>query len=210
MKAFLYLFLALFTFGCAQSVTQINIPEIAKSDSVVLKDLRPENENSNEIFSYLITSDAYGINRIGDANMVPSLTRLLQHRVYEKFGNAADPLEIVVHHLVVYLNMKSQLKKGVLAGTIAGPVGVAVAAGAANNTVTLATSIVDPKYLESTAKDEHKRALYTEKENPNKASVIVTYIDAAINGKRVITQLSGLAKVVAFSRQMFVKTKEIS
>jgi hypothetical protein len=118
--------------------------------------------------------------------MDPSLTRLLQHRVYEKLGNSGDPIEIVVHHLVVYINMKSQLKKGILAGSIAGPVGVAIAAGSANNTVTLASSIVDPKYFESTAKEEHKRALYTEKENPNNASVMVTYIDAEIKGKRVI------------------------
>lgn len=58
-------------------------------------------------------------------------------------------------------------------------------AGLSNNHVTIYSSIVDPNYFESTAKDDYKPALYTEKENPNKAIVFITYIDAEINGKRV-------------------------
>jgi len=184
-KSFLFLFLSLLVFGCAHSVTKINIPDITKSESVLLKDLRPENESSNEIFSYLITSDAYGINRIGITNMVPTMTRLLQHRVYEKFGTSTHPIEIIVHHMVIYSNSQSRMKTGILAGTIAGPLGVLASAGLSDNNVTLYSTIVDPINFESTAKDEYKRALYTEKENPNKAIVVITYIDAEINGKRV-------------------------
>lgn len=184
-KTFLFLFLSFLVFGCAPSVTKINIPEINKSDDVLLQDLRPETENSDEIFSYLITSDAYGINRLGGTTLVPTMTRLLQHRVYEKFGNSTHPIEIIVHHMVAYLNMQSRMKTGILAGTIAGPIGALAASGSSSNNVTVYSSIVDLNNFESTAEDEYKRALYTEKENPNKVIVIITYIDAEINGKRV-------------------------
>ncbi len=181
----LFLLLSLLVFGCARPVTKINIPEITKSESVLLKDLRPENEKSDKVFSYLITSDDYGINRVGNVTMVPTMTRLLQHRIYEKFGVSTHPIEIILHHMVVYINMQSTMKRSIQASMIAGPVGALASAGSSNNNVILSSTIVDPNYFESTAKDEYKRALYAEKENPNKAIVIITYIDAEINGKRV-------------------------
>lgn len=183
-KTFLLLCLPFLIFGCAPKVSKINIPEMNQSEFVVLKDLRPESESSDEIFSYLITSDAYGINRV-NVRMVPIMTRLLQHRIYENFGNSNDPIEVTVHHMVVYLNMQAQMKKNILAGSIGGVVGMLATAGVSNNYVALHSTIVDPIYFESTAKNEYKRGLYTVEENPNKANVIITYIDAKINNKRV-------------------------
>jgi hypothetical protein len=193
---FLLFFLILITLGCAKPVIRfISIPDISKSDSVILKDLRPEKEKSIEILSYLITSDAYGINREGGDSLEPSMPRILQHRVYEKFGDSVSTLELTVYHMVVYTNMQSQMKKSVLWGTLAGPVGVMAAAGSNNNNITSNSSIADPAMLESTNnKDEYKRGLYTEQENPNMANVLITYIDAEINGKRVcIKTISPLA-----------------
>lgn len=183
-KTFLLLCLPFLIFGCAPKVSKINIPEMNQSEFVVLKDLRPESESSDEIFSYLIASDAYGINRV-NVRMVPIMTRLLQHRIYENFGNSNDPIEVTVHHMVVYLNMQAQMKKNILAGSIGGVVGMLATAGVSNNYVALHSTIVDPIYFESTAKNEYKRGLYTVEENPNKANVIITYIDAKINNKRV-------------------------
>ena len=181
------LFLTLIMFGCAKPVIKfITIANISKSDSVTLTDLRPEKEKSIEILSYLITSDAYGINREGGDSLEPSMPRILQHRVYEKFGDSVSTLELTIYHMVVYSNMQSQMKKGILWGTLAGPIGMAAAAGSNDNNITSNSSIVDPVMLEATNNDdEYKRGLYTEQENPNKANVLIIYIDAEINGKRV-------------------------
>ncbi|MBM9518745.1 hypothetical protein JWG39_02790 [Desulforhopalus vacuolatus] len=185
---FLLLFLTLITLGCAKpAVNFITIPDISKSDSVTLKDLRPEKEKSIKVLSYLITSNAYGINREGGDSLEPSMPRILQHRVYEKLGGSNSALELTVYHMVVYSNMQAQMKGSVLWGTLAGPVGGAVAAAGSNDeNITSHSSIVDPVLLESTnTKDEYKHGLYTEKENPNKTNVLITYIDAGINGRRV-------------------------
>ncbi len=43
--------------------------------------------------------------------------------------------------------------------------------------------------LESTVNDEYKRWLYNEKENPNRANGLITYINAEINSKRVCIKI---------------------
>ncbi len=91
---------------CAQPVSNIiSIPEISKSDSVTLRDFRSENEKTGKIFSLFITSDAYVINRERGDILDPSMPRILQHRVYEKFGTSATTLELTVYHMVVYGNI---------------------------------------------------------------------------------------------------------
>ena len=51
------------------------------------------------------------------------------------------------------------------------------------------SSVGDPKAFESlSGGEEHKRALYSEDENPGRGSVLVTYVDTEINGKRVFTR----------------------
>ncbi len=182
-KIFLALFCSFFIIGCGQHISNINIPEINQSESVLLKDLRPESEDSDKIFSYLITSEAYGINRV-KTNFVPSMTRLLQHRVYEKLGSTHSHPEIIVHHMVVYSNVQANTRRSLFAASFGGLAGL-IAAGPDNNYVALHSTTIDPGFFEVTAKDEYKRGWYSNKENPNNANVIITYIDAEISGKRI-------------------------
>ncbi|HJU82977.1 MAG TPA: hypothetical protein VJ600_02090 [Holophagaceae bacterium] len=168
--------------GCTPPVTHIDIPALKNSESVVVKDLRPDTEKQSTIFSLSIMSKAYGTYRKGDEVLDPPMIQVLRHRVFEKFGASQGANEIKVHHLVIYLNAKSALRKGVFGGAI----GAAVAAKAKVN---LVASLEDPKaFDELTGESEYKRALYTEQENPDKASVYVMYLDAEINGKRVFVK----------------------
>jgi hypothetical protein len=179
------LLISLFFLSCAH---QIDVPEINKSESVLVKDLRPAIEKESEGFSFLIFSDSYGIFRRGDAFLIPPAPRLLQHRVFEKLGFSQQPLELTIHHMVVYLNAKSDLTRSGVLGGVGGAVGAAVAAATTSNFANLVSTLVDRQAFESLAQEEYKRALYTETENPNHASVYVVYIDAEISGKRVFVK----------------------
>ena len=102
---------------------------------------------------------------------------------------AATVPNITLHHMVVYLNMKAELRKGVAGGLVGGAIGGAIVGSiAAANTVNVSQSIVDPQQFDASAKDEFTRSLYTEEENPQHASVFVTYIDATTNGKRLFVK----------------------
>lgn len=183
-KLLVFLPLALLV-GCAHPISKIEVPDINRSDAVVIKDLRPANEKQNEIFSLSITSEAYAIYRKGDETLQPPMVRLLQHRAFEKFG---QPMEITVHHMVAYLNLKSGMRRSVLGSSLGGVVGAAIASGAESKYPTIASSLADRAEFDSLADKEHRRSFFTEKENPEKASVFVTYIDAEIKGKRAFTK----------------------
>ena len=72
-----------------------------ESKTVRIRDVRPQLEAQSETFSILVTSDAYAIYRVADSALSPSATRLLQHRLFERFGNGADLGEVKIEHLVV-------------------------------------------------------------------------------------------------------------
>lgn len=67
MKRRIVALLALAFAACAPVVTKVSVPDIGKSDSVAVSDLRPASERERKIFSLLVTSKQYGIWRIGDA-----------------------------------------------------------------------------------------------------------------------------------------------
>jgi len=177
----LILLIPLLALGCAQPTVKVNIPEIQQSSSLIIKDLRPTSEKENKIFSLSITSSAYGTYRKGEETLNPPMSQILRHRAFEKFKSSAQPLVITLHHMVVYYNAKSALRKGAMGGLI----GAAIASGAKVN---LLETLADRTEFERLANDEYKRALYTEKENPEKASVFVIYIDAELNGKRTFVK----------------------
>ncbi len=162
--------------GCAQQPVRITLNGAEKSAKVPLKDLRPESEKQKEIFSLLISSSAYGIYRLADDTLSPPVIDLLKHRAYEKLGTKG-PLNIVVHHLVVYLNAKSQLRYSAIGGLVG-------AAIAAKSSVNISQTAVNRQQFEAMAAEEHRRAFYTSAENPQNAAVLVIYVDAEINGKR--------------------------
>ncbi|WP_019616846.1 hypothetical protein [Psychromonas ossibalaenae] len=169
--------------GCS-NVSKVEVPNIAESESVNFVDLRPANEKENEIFSLFITSDAYALYRRGDDLVEPAPVRLLQHRAYEKLSSEGNNPEVVVYHMVVYLNLQSELRGVSLGGLFGGAVGGAIAGAMEDGTVNSINSLVNKEEFEAMLADEYLRVTYTKDENPNEASVFVTYIDAEINGKR--------------------------
>jgi len=187
MKQSIFL-LCLFFQGCAQARHMINVPDINKSDSVVVRDLRPANEKESETFSFLISSDAFGIFRKGDGVLIPPATRLLQHRAFEKFCSIQQPWELTIHHLVVYLNAKSALRRSAVNSGLEEMIGAPAVAATTTHTLTLISTLVDRQAFESLAQAEYKRALYTDTDNIDDPSVYVVYIDAAITGKRVFVK----------------------
>ena len=174
--------------GCAQQVTSVSVPGIEQSNSVKVTDLRPESEKQPEIFSYVVSSDAYAIYRIADTSVVPPATRILQHRAFEKFGAGSAPLEIKIHHLVIYRNLQSEFRTAAMLGGIGGAIGGAIAYTVVKEAQGFANSAPDIKVFESLAATEFRRAYYTEQENSDRASVNVIYIETEIRGRRVFTR----------------------
>lgn len=174
--------------GCATTIDKIDVPGIESSTASTIKDARPDSEKEREILSYIISSDAYGINREGEARLDPSPMRLFQHRVYEKLGAKSATTPVTVHHLVIYRNQAAILKRGVFGG-LAGPIGALIATATDNNTVLDgSTRLVDRNAFEALSKNEHQRAYYAAAENPNNAPAVIIYIDADIGGKRTLTR----------------------
>lgn len=178
------LLVASLTFGCAAPTITLDMPNLEASSAVAVQDLRPASEKENKIFSLAITSEAYGTYRRGDKLINPDPVRLLQHKVYEKYAQAEQLPAVNVHHLVIYMNLKSELRRGVTGGLLGGIVGSSIAASTQKYGVAGIAELTTEEAFNA-FDEEYKRALYTEEENPDKASVYKVYIDAEIDGKRV-------------------------
>lgn len=135
----------------------------------------------------MITSDAYAIYRVAESASAPPALRLLQHRAYEMRTGSA-PLELKVHHLVVYRNLQSELRRGAIGAGIGGIIGALVAGQSVTDPSGAVSSLADPGVFNSLSATEYKRALYTEQENPGRGSVHIVYIETEISGKRVFTR----------------------
>ena len=183
MRNIILFTLAFVIAGCAAPVVKVDVPNISESNSMAFIDLRPKTEKENEIFSLLITSEAYGTYRRGDALLTPTAIRIFQHRVHEKFNPLNIQPEVKVHHLVVYMNLKSELRRGVTGGMLGGVIGAGIAAGTQQYGVDGIATVITQEEFEA-FDDEYKRTLYSETENPGKSSVYVVYLDAEVNGKR--------------------------
>jgi hypothetical protein len=195
MKKLLLLSVSLFLAACVQQkIARVNLPGLDSSSSVVVHDLRPAEEKIAQRGSFAITSSSYGISRFGDETPDPSMPRILQHRAWEKLGSSSGtPLEIAIHHMVGYKNIKSEVRSAALGaaigGAIGGAVGGAASMGAASRSgVNLSQSLVDQGQFEALADEDYQRAYYTEQENPGRVSVCVIYIDAEIRGKRTFVK----------------------
>ncbi|PXX50357.1 hypothetical protein [Aquitalea magnusonii] len=187
MKRLITCILSILLSACAVTPPKIAVSDLGKSQAVTLQDIHPAEENKREIFSYLITSERYGIFRLGDIATEPRALRLLQHRVYEHFGDAS-PISVKVHHFVVYQNMQGSLRAGAL-GSVFGAAGAVLASSSVNNDLGGSVSIIDPALFTSTAGDsEWKRGISTTQENPNNGASFVTWLDVEINGKRVFVR----------------------
>ena len=187
----LLLTLSLVLCGCSAPVSRPAVSGPEPVSSAPFNDLRPASEKENEIFSYLITSAGYAIYRKGDQTMSPPPVQLLRRRAIETLvgvDTAKPAPAITVHHLVVYWNAKSAMRKGAFGGAIGGALGgLIVCTSTCTQTVNISQQTVNATWFNS-VKEEYERAFYTAAENPEKASVFVTFIDAEINGKRVFVR----------------------
>ncbi|MBS0515633.1 MAG: hypothetical protein JSS16_09180 [Proteobacteria bacterium] len=188
MMKLLLLICPLLLIACTPQAVRMDLPGTDESTSIPIKDVRPSSEKESGHFSLVITSSAYGIYRKGDATLNPPMIQIFRRLAFEKFGDATKPLDISVHHMVVYVNMKSEFRKMAALGTIGGAVGGAIAGGTVGSTVNLSQTLVDRTHFEDEEIEEHERAFYTDAANPEHASVFVIYIDAEINGKRTFVK----------------------
>jgi hypothetical protein len=187
MKRFLIAVLPLFLAACASAPPlHVDVSDIARSQSVPVRDERPAKETQREAFSYLITSDAYGVMRNGEMGLEPAPLRLLQHRAFERAGNGGT---LIVHHFVTYQNLQSQLR-GIALGAPLGPIGSAIGAAMTAHGVDLHFNAVDRAAFEALAGDkEWQRGTMSAAENPLKGAAFVTYLDAEFKGKRAFVRV---------------------
>lgn len=174
------LLIIVFVTGCAVQPLQYDVSGLENSSNVVIEDLRPPTEVEQKVFSYMITNEAYGIFRNKENAIDPNRVRLLQHRIYEKFGASSEPIDVKLHHFVTYTNNKSGLRKGAMFGVLG-----AIAANSSNKKgVDSGIIFVDQQEFDSSIEKEYTRAFYTEQEYPKGAASFVVYLDAEINGSR--------------------------
>lgn len=171
--------------ACAPQIVKHDLAGPAGTAVVPVRDLRPANEKKEEIFSLMITSSGYGIYRKGDASLDPTMQAAFGHKAMQKLGAPAMK-DATIHHMVVYMNLQSELRRGAVGAGFGGMIGSLIATAGMTG-ANLSQGLADRAKFEG-VKDEYERAFYTEAENPKKGSVFVVYIDAEIAGRRTFTR----------------------
>ena len=174
--------------GCAPMTTKVNLPDIAKSDSLPISDMRPDSEKEKKIFSLLISNDKYGIIRTGDARLSPSPIRLLQYQAFDKFNASGHLPKVGVYHFVVYQNTKAQLLAQTTGAVAGGLIGALIAQSITDHDVPASTQLFDEKTFNAQSSDEYQNGLFAKSENPKKGAVYIVFIDTDIDGKKVFTR----------------------
>jgi surface antigen len=187
LKALLFSLVVLLS-GCATQVVPLNVTGLESSEATQAQDLRPPKEKQGEIFSLLITSEAYATYRIADSSLTPSAIRLLQHRFHERFGSASKAPELKVYHLVIYRNMQAEFRRSAIGAGIGGALGAVIGGQSVKSLDGSTSSRVESANFDALESAEYKRSWYTEAENPGRGSVHVIYIETEANGKRVFTK----------------------
>jgi hypothetical protein len=172
--------------GCTPGVAKLKVTNIAASDAAPLVDARPASEKQEKIFSYLISSQEYGITRVGEGRLSPSPVRLLQHEVFLKFAPTGQQPKVTVRHLVIYQNMRAQLRAGAIGAGFGGVIGALIGNAATSHDAAIHSHAVDASSFSGS--EEYQRGQYTTSENPNAASVYVVYVGTEIDGRKVFTR----------------------
>jgi hypothetical protein len=188
MKRYIVVLWMLACTGCAPVTTKVNLPDIGKSDSLSISDMRPASEKERKIFSFLTSSDKYGIVREGDTRLSPSPVRLLQYQVFDKFNASGHLPKVAIYHFVVYQNTKVQRVAETTGVVVGGLIGALIAQSITDHDVPASTQLFDEKTFNAQSSDEYQHGLFTKSENPKKGAVYIVYIDTDINGKKVFTR----------------------
>ncbi|MBH9575932.1 hypothetical protein [Inhella proteolytica] len=174
--------------GCASTPVPLTIDNIDSSANTKVEDLRPATEGTREIFSLLITSDQYGFHRLAQDLTEPTGPRLFAHMLQEKHGKNPVP-RTKLHHFVVYMNMRAELKKVALGAALGGMIGAAIANDTIIRDGETSHTLVNPEsFAALSGENEYKRALYTEAELKEGTSAIVVFIDSDTEGVRRFTR----------------------
>ena len=184
MKKAAYLGLIVITLvaaGCASK--SLDIPNLERSSTFVVEDLRPDSEKVDKTFSLLIGTKSYGIYRRGDKWVDPDPIRFFQHKLFEKYPDVSNQPDVKVHHLVVYQNARSQLSRGAIGGALGGIIGSVIASSTNKYGIDGKASLTTREEFNS-FEEEYQRANYTAEENPGKVTVYKVYLEAEIDGKR--------------------------
>ena len=179
-KLALLFFLSLFVACSGPGPIPTETSDIDQFEGVTLKDSRPDAAKTQKMFSANVHSEKYGIWRLKETASQPTAIRVLQHKLHEKFASAETALSIEVLHLVTYQNLSAELKRDAMGG----PIG---ALTKKNDTSSNSRVITSEEFMVPKG-SEFKRGQYTEAENPNKASVLITYIIAYVNGETIATR----------------------
>ena len=173
--------------GCA-GPAKLPVDNLVASEKAPVKDLRPANESTRELFSLMITNDRYGYARLAQDITDPTGARLFAHRLQEKHGSENVP-PTKLHHFAVYLNNRSELRRGAIGAGLGGVVGAVIANGTVKREGDAVHALVDPaRFAAESGEDEYKRAMYTEASIPEGTSVFVIYIDSESQQKRRFTR----------------------
>ena len=184
-----YLFVLLASFilaGCATGPVALPVENLAVSAKAPVEDLRPATEGTREIFSLLITSDAYGYHRLAQDITNPTGARLFSHRLQEKFVSTAVP-QTKLHHFAVYMNRRSELRNVALGAAFGGIIGAAIMGENVIREGDVVHTLVDANAFMS-GENEYQRALYTESELKPGTSAFVIYIETESDGQRRFTR----------------------
>lgn len=161
--------------------------QVAPTDDAQVRiiDSRDASEKEGKTFSRFIGSGAYGMSRVAESATAPPAIRLLQQRASEILPER--PLEIKVHHLVTYINAQTSMRQASFTVGMAS-VGVFGAGSVPKPGEMTSSSLADREAFDAARTEEHRRALYSEQENPLQSTVYVVYIDTEIGGRRVFTR----------------------
>jgi hypothetical protein len=161
--------------------------QVAPTDTAQVRivDSRDASEKQAKTFSRFVGSGAYGISRVAEGATTPPAIRLLQLRSGEILPER--PLTIEVHHLVTYINAQTSMRTTAIAVGM-GSVGVFGTGSTPKPLETAISSVADRDAFDAAATQEHRRALFSQQENPLESAVYVVFIDTEIGGRRVFTR----------------------
>lgn len=123
--------LSVFVTGCATSM-QYNYQYTPTNQALGfdVKDERAQEEKEGEIMSLVITSDQYGIYRLGDDQVIPDRVKYVSELFAAKAADKFSGKTVSIKKFEIFNNQQSALRGNALAGSMGGIIGSAIHAAA--------------------------------------------------------------------------------